>query len=400
MATVAYNFKAIAALPAPTPPRRQQEHGVEGQIGLLVVTSNTGSKDFYLRCQVNGRRRKRKLGTFPDMGLKAAGDAAVLLRAKLGEGVVPVGGVQEEVGTYGELCEVYLQNRATGKDRLGERTLAERRRILGLPELTDLRSMRPANVRSRDVARALDAFEERDALVMLNAVQLAISAVFTWGVVRHRYGLEVNPVATMKSRYEEVPRDRVLSPEEMGVMWLDLEDRVPLFRVALRLILLTGQRPGEVRRMRWEDIDGSTWTMPAGYRKRTKADRGRPSKAHRVHLSAPALSALDSIRGWERGGFTFPSRTTICKPFDRQSLARTVSRVVSRLGMERWTPHDLRRTARTGFSEVGGAEAVVAEKIVGHALPALLRVYDIGEQWDARVEVLDRWGEWVMEAVS
>ena len=401
MATVSYSHKAIAALPAPTPPRRQEEHGVQGQTGLIVIASNTGTKDWYLRYQRDCRRRRKKLGSFPGMGLKAAADAAVLFRAKLAEGIDPADQSPDEEATFGELCAVYLEHKSTGKDGLAKRTMEERRRILYLPELNRLRSMQPAKIKKVDIARVLDPFQKRGALVMMNAVQRALSAVFAWAIVQVRYGVESNPVAGMKLRYKAPPRDRVLEAEEMAVMWRDLEARTPLFRVALRLILLTGQRPGEVCEMRWEHIDGSTWTMPPGYRKATGADRGRPSKRHRVHLSTPAVSELESIRGWERGGFVFPARH-VQPPaaVSRQSLARTVAGMVHRLKQDRWTPHDLRRTARTGFGEHIHADAVVSEKIVGHALPALLRVYDQGEQWDARVDVLDRWGEWLLRTVT
>jgi len=401
MASIPYSHKSIEALPTPLPPRRQQEYGVAGHRGLLVIVSSTGTKAWYRRYQIRGQRRKMRLGIFPQMGLKAAAKAALAIQAKLDDGIDPMGEPPDEDGSFGELCGVYLKEVSKGQAKLAPRTLEERRRILGLSELRRLRAMHPAEIRDTDIARALDGFESRDALVMMNRVQLAVSAVFAWAVLRKRYGLESNPVRRMERRYQEAPRDRVLSADEIRIAWRDMEDRGPLTRVALRLVLLTGQRPGEVRRMRWEHVEGTKWTMPRGFRKATKADKGRPSKAHRVHLSAIAQSELQSLRAFERGGFVFPARTKEPhQEISRQSLARPVARMVARTEMERWTPHDLRRTARTGFVEVAKSDAVVAEKIVGHALPALLRVYDQGEQWDARVDVLKRWSDWIAEVTA
>ncbi|MBM3501406.1 MAG: DUF4102 domain-containing protein, partial [Armatimonadetes bacterium] len=76
MATVTYNHKSIEALPSPTPPRRQQEYGVKEKPGLLVVVGLGGAKAWYLRYQLNHRRRKMKLGDFPETGLKEASNAA------------------------------------------------------------------------------------------------------------------------------------------------------------------------------------------------------------------------------------------------------------------------------------------------------------------------------------
>jgi len=238
--------------------------------------------------------------------------------------------------------------------------------------------------------------------VMLNRAQLAISAVFSWAVTRHLYGLQSNPVRKMARRYSEAPKERVLTSEEVRKVWRDLEDRPALKRAALRLVLLTGQRPGEVLRMKWANIEGSTWTMPPGYRKATKADRGRTPKAHRVHLNAPALAELGRIRGWERAGLVFPSEKKQGGrgPMERQDLARVVARMVKRFKMERWTPHDLRRTARTGWSDVLKVDPILAEKMLGHALPAILRVYDRGEQWEERVDALERWGAHLVAVVE
>ena len=150
-------------------------------------------------------------------------------------------------------------------------------------------------------------------------------------------------------------------------------------------------------------MSNDSWTMPAGYRKATKADNGRPTKAHRVHLSAPALAELERIRGWERGGFVFPDRKEggTHAPIERQSLARVAARLCIRLKMKpTWTPHDLRRTARTGWSDVLKLDPIVAEKMLGHALPAILRVYDRGEQWEERVDALERWGAHVLALVE
>lgn len=398
MATVPYNAQVIKALADPTPPRWQEEYGVEDQPGLLLVVGRGGSRTWHLRYQVRGRRRKMKLGDFPELGLAAAAKKAERHRDAIKEtGVDPMGEPPEEEGTFGELCGIYLKAVTEGKQHLAPRTLEERRRILESEELKGLRAMPPTDIRDRDIARALDPFEKRGALVMLNRVQLALSAVFSWAVTRHRYGLESNPVRKMARRYSEVPNERVLTSAEIEAVWRDLDGRTPLFRAALRLILLTGQRPGEIREMRWEHIEGTTWTMPQGYRKATAADRGRVSKPHRVHLSAPALTELERIRGWERGGYAFPARTegTSFEPISRQSLARVVKRMVGRLKMEPWTPHDLRRTFRTGVSEVLKADPIVAEKLLGHALPKILRTYDRGEQWEERVDAFERWGAYL-----
>ncbi|HSW29673.1 MAG TPA: integrase family protein [Longimicrobiales bacterium] len=398
MPVVTAHPQSIEALPLPRPPRRQEEHSVREERGLSIIVHRGGAKSWHYRYTFKGTRRKMALGTFPDVGLKEARKAAERARLKIEEGVDPMGERPEEAGgTFGELASVYLEAAGKGQNKLAASTLEERKRILLAPELKHIRRMHPAEVRDVDVARALDPFEARDSMVMLNRVQLALSAVFRWGITRRRYGLESNPVKGMERRYKEAPKERNLSPKELRSLWRDLEHRAPPIRAILRLIVLTGARPGEVRRMRWEHIAGSVWTMPEGYRKKTAADRGKPSRPHRVHLAEAALAELERLRFRERGGFVFPADTEgTPEPVERQTVARSAARICSALKMKPWTPHDLRRTARTFWSDALKADAIVAEKALGHALPTILRTYDRGEQWEERVELLDRWGAHVV----
>lgn len=409
MAVLPAHPRSIEAVGPPEPPRRKEIHSIDGVTGLYLTVTASGTKSWVVRyTSPHGGRRQMTLGQFPDVSLARAKELATARRVQAEEGVDPLGEREDPgEGTMGDLFGLYFTalERDVDAGRKSPRTLNERRRILAGAEFDRIRKMAPTAVTARDVARALDAFEERDALVAMNRAQLALSAVFSWAVTRHRYGLEANPVEGMERRHQESPRERVLDADEIRAMWEDLEEREdvrgahPLTRAALRLILLTGQRPGEVRRMLWAhiDIDARTWTMPKGYRKRTKADRGRESASHTVHLSEPACRELERIKGYERGGYVFPAKSGR-KPRSRQSLARPVARMCDRLDMPRWTPHDLRRTARTGLAELD-VDAVVAEKIVGHALPPILRVYDVGDQMEARTEALDRWGREVLAIV-
>lgn len=341
------------------------------------------------------------------MSLKEASDRVTVLRSQIAEGIDPAGERKDHEGTFGEMCGVYLRERGKGRERLADSTLTERRRIFASPELDPLRKMPPLEITSQDVARVLDPFEKRDSLTMLNRVQQSISSVFDWAVARRRYGLLENPVKTLPRRTRERPRDRYLTPDEIKTVWHDLAegsrggpqyDASPTLRSVLRLILLTGQRPGEVCAMRWSDIDGSTWTMPKGYRKKVG---GRPTPEHRVHLSALALEQLPE----PSGEFVFPATGSNGSQrgsgsVNVRSVSQAVRRIVGRLDMESWTPHDLRRTARTLWSEFGITDFVLGEKMVGHQLPKILQTYDRSEQWEDRVKAFDAWGALVAEWVA
>jgi len=166
---------------------------------------------------------------------------------------------------------------------------------------------------------------------------------------------------------------RVLNDDELRRFWHGLEevDVYPATRLALRMILLTGQRPGEVTGMTWEEIDGNWWTIPAS--------RMKGGQEHRVPLTPLALEAVDEARRYSGDRpFVFASSQQTARNLSItvHSLSRGVLRHREEMGIkEHFTPHDLRRTCRTRLAEIG-IDDVVAEKVLGHQLQGILKVYN------------------------
>src|SRR5262249_32022236 len=114
-----------------------------------------------------------------------------------------------------------------------------------------------ASIKRADVKALM---REIDAPVMANQVLAAASAIFSFAIKEEI--VLANP-CKLGARNATVSRERVLSESELPLFWKALdesEDRVAA--LALRTILLTGQRPGEVRKMRLEHLEDGWWTMP------------------------------------------------------------------------------------------------------------------------------------------
>src|SRR5262249_16952232 len=97
------------------------------------------------------------------------------------------------------------------------------------------------------------------APMLANRVLATCSAVFSWAVRQDI--LPNNPCARIE-RNAPVARDRILAASEIGKFWRAFDDCGLVASAALKLILLTGQRPGEVSYMRWEHIVDGWWEMP------------------------------------------------------------------------------------------------------------------------------------------
>ena len=150
-----------------------------------------------------------------------------------------------------------------------------------------------------------------------------------------------------------------------------------------RLILLTGQRGGEVKTMRWEDISGELWTIPAA---RTK--NGREQK---VPLSPLAVEVLAKVRASTKkhSAWVFPSSLGE-KPV--KWLSKANERLRASCGFD-FAPHDLRRTAATGMSRKG-VDDVTIGKILNHAWAdrnVTAKVYNRWEKLPEMRRALERW---------
>ena len=126
----------------------------------------------------------------------------------------------------------------------------------------------------------LDAIVDRGAPIVANRVYSATSQLFRFAVGR---GMASGSpcVAVARPTKKEPSRERVLTDKEIAELWkatdLPMSDQV---RAALQLILITGQRPGEIAGMAWREIDGDVWTIPA--------ERTKNGKQHSVPLTDPA----------------------------------------------------------------------------------------------------------------
>lgn len=159
----------------------------------------------------------------------------------------------------------------------------------------------------------------------------------------------------------------------------------------MKVTVLTAQRSGEVRTMRWDDVDlgAAWWTIPG-----TQAKNGL---AHRVPLSAPVLALLRQLRR-EDGStpWVFPSPKLQQRPITKVSVT---ARLVAEKAGVRYVTHDLRRTAASHMTSMGISRLVVA-KILNHAEPGVTKVYDRHSYDAEKRQALEAWGAQVLALVA
>ena len=348
----------------------------DGKNGLCIRVLPSGLKVWFFRYHFDGVRKRMGLGRYPGIGLAKARELHALAVQDLQRGIDPAEkqklarSKRKAAPTFKFLFDEFWKL-DLGKTPSGQ----ERRRLVEKDALKPWGRRKVEDITRRDAVLLLDQVRER-APVTANRLQGVLVRMMNFAAERGI--IEHSPLVGMR-RPRESSRSRVLSDDEIKLLWgaLDLENAsIDIYRVtklALKLILLTGQRPGEVCGMTWSEIDddGGFWIIPPG---RIKV---RGSEPQRVPLCHMALEVLEQARLYSSDSdFVFQSSYKPEQPVSRQALTRAIGRHWAEIGIEtHFTPHDLRRTLRTKLAELGVSD-IVAERVLGHKLQGMMAVYN------------------------
>ena len=357
--------------------------GAPKGFGLRVMAS--GTKAFVLRYRAkSGQERIQTIGEYPTpWSLTAARLEAGKVRAEVDSGADPL---QERREDRAEITVAKLVERFAAA-RLGEMASKDEiRRYFDRDLLPVLGKRQVKTIQKRDIIALVEdkaATAPRAAALLLTYTKLLFAYAEDRELIDLSPAAGIKPVRVSKAM-KTVKRTRVLDNEEIRAFWVNA-DTCGIHRltaIALKLILVTGQRPGEVVGMRWAEIQRDTWTIPASRRLKTETE-------HAVYLTDTARELLEQARaevarlserrGWKPSGYVFEQREG--KPATRAGLSKALYRYTAALGIKEhadwghWHPHDLRRTCRTRLSEIGISQEV-AERVIGHGQIGVVAVYN------------------------
>lgn len=267
-----------------------------------------------------------------------------------------------------------------------------------------------SELRRRDAIQILGE-KAKNAPGQARNLHKALRGMYQYGVENEL--VEFNPFAEVRTArsipaMKETPRKRVLSDDEIKFIWTAIEHGggSDSTQRALKIMLLTGQRNGEVCGMHSNEIEFGLgkpqcqqcrrcgwWVIPESRR------QGNKGGEHRIFLSVLAMQIIGDHKG-----YIFPG-DTIEKPITANAVNYHVRREVDSTGkkpyygLERWTPHDLRRTCGTGVRRLGATRDTM-DLILGHTTGGVTGVYDQYEGDAEKQRWLTAWGEFLAELVQ
>jgi len=384
MAKATFTARWIAALKPSTEKQVDYFDTKPPSLGLRLAPS--GRKTWFILYRAGGRLRRLTLGTYPVLSLADAREQALSARHTVAKGGDPATDKQRlsAAPTVEEIATQYLDLYA----KVHKKSWREDARFLTTDVLPQWGQRKAYAILRGDVIALLDQIVERGAPIMANRALRLVRRLFNWAISREL--LDHNPCLQVKAPSKEVERDRVLSEEEIGGVWAACSQLDLVLHAYFKLSLLTAQRGGEVRAMRWADIDLETrwWTIPA--------EIAKNGLAHRVPLSPAAYDLLQQLEATASSQWVFPSPRRAQQPF--QNVQKPAGQLVAMSGVV-FVPHDLRRTAASHMTSMGIPRLVVA-KILNHIEPGVTRVYDRHSYDAEKRQALDAWGRKVLALVT
>lgn len=298
----------------------QKEWRVEGEAGLVLVTTATGVGVFYLFYRNNfGKARKQRLGEFGERGpvtLAEAKALALKYRAGIEGGSDPFVEDKErrEATTFQILAERFLEESPTLSA-----TTRKNYRYTFKKDVYPFIGDKPAGaVTADDVMSICKRIEKSGASTQSERTKTSIGGVFRWALRERETGVLINPAKDIGRRSPKVARTRTPTDDEIGTLWRSMDIRARMSRemkLIVRLAILTGQRRTEVAGARLSELrlddDVPTWTIPGDVNKRGKIFEGRtkngreqvlPLSRQAVELFRQATNALG-----DEADYVFPA---------------------------------------------------------------------------------------------
>jgi integrase len=256
--------------------------------GMAVRIQPTGHRSYVLVYRYRNKPRWYHIGATDQIGLAEARKLAAELMLRVLKGEDPQTDKQAKRGngTFAELATRYLEEHAKRKNKSWQQADKLVRRNL-LPTWGRL----DANSISRSDVRAIMG-KMSDAPVTANQTLAAASAIFAWAIRQEL--LADNPCRGIE-RNATVSRERVLSDGEVPRFWQAFSE-AGVAGAALKVLLLLGQRPGEVTRMRFDQIDDNGWwTLPGAPDAATGWPGTKNSQSHRIWLPRAVREIIEGL---------------------------------------------------------------------------------------------------------
>ena len=348
-------------LPAPTKIQR-----IADGAGLYLELTPAGGRYWRMKYRFGGKEKRLAFGVYPDVGLKEARDKAEAARKTLQAGNDPAEvkkaekakQAHEAANTFKAVATDWLAHQS---GRWSDDTRARIAQTLKADIFPVLGARSLVAIKPGEVMRAVQKIESRGAGDQAGRVLQRVKAIYRWAVTHGR--IESSPMDSLMPseilKPREVKHRATISDRDLPEFLSRLDDYSgdPTTVNALRFLILTATRPGEVRGAKWSEINfaDALWIIPS--------ERMKMRVEHRVPLSSQAIKVLkfmQSLNGDRELVFASPSYKV--KPISEN----TFNSALRRMGYDTATAHGFRSLFSTVTNEHDRSLGDVVERALAH----------------------------------
>ena len=383
---------------------KDKVYKVADRDGLYVSVSTAGTITFRYDYRINGRRETLTIGKYGADGinLAEARERLMIARKQVSEGISPATEKRAErnkIRNADRFCvfaEKYLADVQLADSTKALRVATYERDIkdaFGNRLMTE--------ITADEIRSHCEKIKERGAPSTAIFVRDLIANVYRYAIQRgHKFANPADEIAN-SSIATFKKRERVLTPREIKLFFNTLEETQSDFALkkAVKFILLTMVRKGELVNATWDEVDfkNKVWTIPA--------ERMKAKRAHNVYLSEQALDLIIAFQIYSEGSpYLLPGRINRRQPIANSSLNRVIANCIKFINKDEqriddFTVHDLRRTGSTLLHEMGFNSDWI-EKSLAHEQQGVRAVYNKAEYAAQRKEMMQRWADQVEEWIN
>ncbi|MDP9607061.1 UNVERIFIED_ORG: integrase [Variovorax paradoxus] len=364
--------------------------------GLYLQVTPNGGRYWRMKYRFGGKEKLLAFGVYPVVGIKEAREKRFLAKQSLSRGEDPGAlkkaakekVVREASSTLRAVTEDWLSHQA---GRWEANTLARTRSSLEADVFPELGDLSMAAITPKQVMEVVKKIEKRGASEIAMRVLQRVKAIYRYAATHQHIDrnpmLDLVPSEILKPR--RVRHRAALTPADLPVFLakLDIYEGDPHTIHALRLLMLTAARPGEVRSARWSEfeLEAKLWRIPA--------ERMKMRSEHVIPLSPQAVAIVEAMKPLSGSReLVFPS------PFyPSKSLSEnTFNSAMARMGYKYLaTAHGFRALFSTVANEAGwNADAI--ERQLAHAERNQVRAaYDRGARLQERIKLMNWWADYL-----
>jgi integrase len=376
--------------------------------GLYLEISPAGSKRWFWKLYAEGKEKRLALGSYPNVSLTAARKARDAAKLQKSEGIDPLQARQVEkliatVGSGTTLTAAADDWLERGKPNWSDSHYVREKRNIVKDLKPYLGKRAIASIKPIELLAVIQKVEERGALDVAHRVLITAHGVWCHAVATGRAERDIT--SDIKKALKPHIRENlpaITDPVKLGELLRASAayNGGPIVRAALKLAPILFQRPGNLRTMRWADLDldKERWSIPSDDMKRTKAEKIN-GKAHVVPLPRQAVAILQELHKLTGDReYAFPGLRDWRKPMSEAAVSAALH-AMGYKDIHTW--HGYRATGRTILRQVLKYPADVIEAQLAHTGQIThAGAYDRATHLEDRTEMLQVWADYLDKLVK